>query len=118
MYANDVMRPERVAAMASGVLQSELQQCGLVGSHTPHRCKSAAWYRCTASAGTEMSVVGLFDARSRVVSSAQRQCQCVLWYEVSFVVTKSAWYVYQGTRTAQRSLLHTKKKPSPLFARQ
>ena len=53
----------------------------------------------------------------RALSARRGKLYRVLWYEVSFVVTKSAWYVYQVARTAQRDLFLRKKNPSLLFAR-
>ena len=64
---DDVMRPERVAAMASGVLQSEaVLQCGLVGAHTASPMQTAARYRWHSVRGQRNDVCRSFDARSRV----------------------------------------------------
>ena len=49
---SDVMRPERVAAMASGVLQFEAGlQCGLVSCSDGLLMQIAARYRCHSVRG-------------------------------------------------------------------
>ena len=100
-----------VAAMASGVLQSELC-CSVVlyGAHTAYRCKLLVVIDGTASAGDEMRLVGLLNLVRAWRSAKMQWLISKMYAEAKFLYQKNHVKCTRALRTARRDLVRRKKK--------
>ena len=81
----------------------------LYGAHTAYRCKLRFVIDGTASAGTEMSVVGLLTPVARGRSANVQWLISKMYAEAKFLYQKTHSKCTKALQTAQRDLIRKKK---------